>query len=127
MKDFESKVVRATKELSAKEKIMLKDTTNAVKLDEATMYGAVEIDYDFHAEISVHNERAPGAIKDYTKYVIVDKSGQKYVTGSPSFIRALDDIIDEMTDAGETEIKISCYRVDSKNYAGKQFLTCSII
>lgn len=127
MKDFESKVVRATKELSAKEKIMLKDTTNAVKLDEATTNGAVEIDYDFHAEISVHNERAPGANKDYTKYVIVDKSGQKYVTGSPSFIRALDDIIDEMTDAGETEIKISCYRVDSKNYAGKQFLTCSII
>jgi hypothetical protein len=62
MKDFESKVVRATKELSAKEKIMLKDTTNAVKLDEATTNGAVEIDYDFHAEIS----RMTGAVQYFS-------------------------------------------------------------
>ena len=61
------------------------------------------------------------------KYVIVTKDGTKYVTGSNSFITAFEDIEDEMADAGEDEYEIEVYRMESKNYKGKQFITCSIV
>ena len=42
-------------------------------------------------------------------------------------ITALEEIIEEMQDAGETDIQIEVYRKPSKNYKGKDFITCSII
>ena len=60
--------------------------------------------------------------------MVVDKNGDKYVTGSQSFTTALVDIVDEMVEAGEGDnIQLQCYRKDSKNYKGKQFITVSLI
>ena len=58
---------------------------------------------------------------------MVDKAGNKFNTGSNSFITALEEIIDEMADAGEENIQIEVYRKPSKNYKGKDFITCSVI
>lgn len=124
MTGYSVKITNASKELSAKERVALKDTTNAIALDEATQAGKVLIEPDFYVELSVHNEKSED--KDYTKYVIVDKSGNKYVTGSASFMSAFSDILDEMADSGE-EYAIEVYRMPSKNYKGKEFLTCSIV
>ena len=78
------------------------------------------------ARAPVHNEKSDN--KDYSKIVVVDKGGTKYVTGSESFGTSLSDIVDEMVDAGEGEnITVEVYRKDSKNYKGKQFITCSIV
>lgn len=123
--EYNVQIIKSTKELTPKEKIMLKDTTNAVSLDEATTSGSVIIPYAFHAILQIHNVKADYA--DYQKCVVVDTTGQKYVTGSSSFISALEDIVDEMLSAGETEFEIVAYRKDSKNYKGKQFISCSII
>ena len=65
---------------------------------------------------------------DYEQYLIIDSSGEKYVTGSESFWRSFIDIWTEMTEDEEEseEWDLIIYKKDSKNYKGKQFLTCSI-
>lgn len=114
----------ASKELTAKQRVMLKDTTNAVSLDEATQSASLVIDPDYYVTLDVHNDKAED--KDYLKHVIVDKDGTKYVTGSESFISSFRAIMDEMAGTDE-EFQIQVYRVPSKNYKGKEFLTCSIV
>ena len=129
MEGYKVTIVSSTRTLTAREKIMIKDTTPCIPLDSATSDaegGSVDINYDFHAVLAVHNPRATRP--DYEKLVIVDKSGERYITGSPSLREALDNIVEEMVDAGEGDnIAIRVYRMDSNNFAGKQFLTCSLI
>lgn len=118
------KIVNASKELSARDRVAVKDTTNAIALDDATKDGPLVIAIDYYVELAVHNEKSED--KDYKKYVVVDKSGNKFVTGSESFFTAMLEIMDEMTGAGE-DFEIQVYRMPSKNYKGKEFLTCSIV
>ena len=127
MEGYSVKIRYASKELSAKERIAIKDTSNAISLDDlTTQEGNITIEYAYHVVLDVHNEKSDN--KDYTKIVVVDKGGTKYVTGSESFGTALSDIVDEMVDAGEGDnITVEVYRKDSKNYKGKQFITCSIV
>ena len=124
MTGYEVKIVETSKELSAKERIQLKDTTDAIKLDKATQVDSVEIDVDYYAELAIHNDKADD--KDYANYVIVDKSGDRYVTGSPSFWSAFRNIFDEMATESEPW-KLKVYRMPSKNREGKDFITCSLI
>ena len=127
MEGYSVKIRETSKELSAKERIAIKDTSNAISIDEVTATeGSIVIQYDFHVILDIHNEKSDN--KDYTKIVVMDKGGTKYVTGSESFRTALTDIVDEMVDAGEGDnITIEVYRKDSKNYKGKQFITASIV
>ena len=122
---YSVKVVECTKDLTAKERVKIKDTTNAIKLDEATQGGSIVIAYDYHAVLAIHNEKLDDP--DYRQYVVVDTAGNKYVTGSESFFTAMTEIVDEMSAAGETDYELEVYRMDSKNYKGKQFITCSIV
>lgn len=123
MANYEVKISECSKELSAKERVQLKDLTDVTKLDKATTEGAVIIDVDFYAVLDIHNEKADD--KDYQSYVIVDKSGERFTTGSASFFSSFTNIIDEM--AGETDWQIKVYRMPSKNREGKDFITCSVI
>lgn len=125
MADFTSKVTYVSRDIDTKTRIKLKDTTNALKLDELTNEGAFRITVDYYAVISIHNEK--GEHKDYDQLLIVDKDGQKYVTGSPTFKRALSDIVDDLADAGITDYELDCYKRPSKNYSGKYYLTCSLV
>ena len=105
---------------------MLKDMSDAVKLDDEVKEQAIIIKPEFYAIINVHNEKSD--TKDYTKIVIVDgDSGIKYTTGSMPFITTFEDIMQEMEDAGETDFSLKVYAKESKNYKGKYFITCSII
>ena len=129
MNDYKATVRECSKEITVKERIMLKDTSNAISLDALTQEASfnnekVLIDVDYYAIIDIHNEKSDNI--DYINFVVVDKNGTKYITGSDSFIRTFIDIVDEMTSAGETDITIEVYRKESKNYKGKDFITCSI-
>lgn len=125
MTGYSVKVVECSKDLTAKERVKIKDTTNAIKLDVATQGGAIVIAYDYHAVLAIHNEKLDDP--DYRQYIVVDTAGNKYVTGSESFFTAMTEIVDEMSAAGETDYELEVYRMDSKNYKGKQFITCSIV
>lgn len=126
MKDYEVTITESSKDLTTREKIKLKDLSICKQLDQLTAEDdVVIIDVDYYVEFAVHNEKARD--KDYTKIVIVDKDGTRYITGSDTFRRSLTDIADDLAEAGELDdFKIRVYRKPSKNYAGKDFLTCSL-
>lgn len=123
-KDYKATITFVSKELTVKEKIAFKDVSDCISLDEATQGEAVLINLDYYGSVAIHNEKSDN--KDYSKYIVADKDGNRYVTGSESFWRSLTDIMDECADAGLDDISIRIYRRPSKNYKGKDFITCSI-
>ena len=109
--------------LSNMDRVMLKDTSDAIALDEALTdeNATLEIAVKDYAVLNVHNEAADD--KDYSKYIIVSETGEKYTTGSNTFFRSFKDIYTEMQ--GEA-FSIKVYKKPSTNYKGKFFLSCSI-
>ena len=124
MVGFEVAIKESSKELSAKERIMYKDTSDAIRLDEATLSGEVVIDVAGYVVLDVHNEKSED--KDYNQYLIIGKDGTKYVTGSESMFSSFINIYNEMKNEDE-EYSIKVFRLPSKNFKGKDFLTCTII
>ena len=126
MEGYSAKVVTANKELTAREKIKIKDLSNAVSFDEAVSDEVpLMVSPEIWCELAIHNEKAKE--KDYKKYALIDKSGTKYTTGSESFWSAFNLIVTELAECGEdTDFSIEVYRRPSKNYSGKSFLTCSL-
>lgn len=113
-------------DLPVRERIKLKDTLNAFKLDELTKDGSIVIQFEYFALMHVVNPMAKDE-KEYYRAVIVDSDGKHYTTSSKSFVRALRDIYDEMAEAGETQFEIEVFQKPSKNYQGKNFVTCSLV
>jgi hypothetical protein len=124
-KDYEVKINFVSKELTARERVMLKDTRNAVKLDEAVKDTPLVISPAYYAVLDIHNEKSKED-KDFQNFIVIDTAGNKYVTGSTSFFEAFTEIVEEMSGTGE-DYEIEIYKLDSKNYKGKQFITCSIV
>lgn len=122
--DYSVTVKEVSKELTHKERVQITDLTDCVKLDTATQEGPVLIDLDYYAVLAIHNEKSTD--KDYDNYVVVDKNGMRYSTGSKSFFNNLVDISVEMQDSDEMW-QIKAYRKPSKNRQGKDFITCSIV
>lgn len=125
MAEYKATVKESSWEMSAREKLRYTDFTDVVQLDEATQAGDLIIDVDKWAVVMVHNEKSDTV--DYVKYVIIDKEGQVYLTGSESFWRSFTAIYEVMSEEEETVYSIKVYRRESKNYKGKDFLTCRII
>ena len=124
MLGYSVEIKETSKELSVKERIALKDTSNATKIDEACDKGELIIHPVAYAVLGIHNEKSDN--KDYENYILQDADGKKFVTGSSSFWNAFMDIYNEMANENE-EWAIKVYKLDSKNYKGKKFITCSII
>ena len=123
MTSYSVSILEASKELTAKQRIQIKDTTDAIGLDKATQSESIAIDVDMYAILSIHNEKSED--KDYECYVIVDKNGTRYTTGSPSFWSSFINIYNEMKDESDWMLKV--FRLPSKNRQGKDFITCSVI
>ena len=125
MKGYTATIINTSKELSKKETVLIKDLSNAVALDAVTADGEhVQIKPAYYAELSIHNENARE--KDYPKYILVDADGTKYITGSRSFWDSFLEIMGDMYGSDE-EWMLDVYKMPSKKYQGKAFLTCSII
>lgn len=125
MKDYKVEIAFCSKELTARERIQLKDLTNATKIEPLTENEALVIPVAFHAELHVTNPASED--KEYNTYVFVDNDGNKFYSGSESLWSSFKNIYDEMLDAGETEFAISISRLPSKKREGKHFLTCSLV
>ncbi len=124
MEGYATRIIEASKELSKKEAVMLKDTSDCLKLDEVLKDGAITFKPEYYAVVGIHNEKSDN--KDYQVYVVVDETGNKYATSSESFFTSFKDIYSDMCDSDE-EWALKVYKLDSKNYTGRQFITCSII
>ena len=123
--NYKATIGFCSKELDAKERIRTKDVGDAIKLDEATKdVPSIDIDVDYYAVLDIHNEKSDST--DYKNYIVVAKDGKKYVTGSESFYKSFIDIVEELKADDIEDFTIKVYRHDSKNYAGKQFITCSL-
>lgn len=127
MTNYSVKVVESSKELTKKETVMFKDLSDAVNLsDFIDEHGtAVMIEVESWVELAIHNEKAKdGKDKDYTNYVIVDKNGTRYYTGSESFWSSFTDIWCDMHDSTE-EWSLKVYKKQSNGK--KDFITCSVM
>lgn len=124
MEGYSTRIIEASKELSKKETVMLKDTSDCIKLDDALKDGAITFKPSYYAVVEVHNEKSDN--KDYRVYVVADEEGNKYVTSSDSFFESFKDIYSVMHESDEDWL-LKVYKLDSKNYTGRQFITCSII
>nr|DAL10235.1 MAG TPA_asm: hypothetical protein [Caudoviricetes sp.] len=127
MTNYSVKLVESSKELTKKETVMFKDLSDAVNLSEFIDEhdGAVMVDVESWVELAIHNENAKdGQNKDYTNFVVVDKNGTRYYTGSESFWSSFKDIWCEMSDSTE-EWSLKVYKKQSKGK--KDFITCSVM
>lgn len=126
---YNVKIVGGSREFTARERLKLKDTGACIALDAATQEGELIIAPAGWAELLIHNDKSED--KDYSNYVVIDTAGNMYVTGSNSFFEAFKDIWDEMVaeavDGATDPYEIRVYRIESKNYKGKSFITCSIV
>lgn len=124
--NYKAQVINASKELTGKERVALKNFADMVQLDEATKEqgDGVTIWVSWTAEVEVHNEKADNP--DYIKYIYVDKDGTMYISGSEPLYRQFCDIAEDMEDESE-EWGIKVIRKESSNYKGKDFLTCVIV
>lgn len=120
---YSVEIKETRRELTAKQRIAIKDTSDAIKLDTVCDEKGIIIEPVDYAVLAIHNEKSDNV--DYENYVIIDQNGDKYVTGSASFWNSFMDIYNEMKDEDE-EWSIKVYKLDSKNFKGKKFLTCSI-
>ena len=121
---YTAEIIRSNRELSKKERVMYKDASDCKRLDEETsLNGRIRIKPVLWVELAVHNDKAKDN-KDYSQFIIVDTDGQAYLTGSQNFYNNFLGIASEM-DGEEFEIEV--YRRPSKNYNGKEFLTCKLV
>ena len=128
--NYTASIAEASRELTAKERVMFKDLGNATKLNDLAE-GAIAnggkaiidnvVDY---AVIAIHNEASEDV--DYNNYLIIDGNGDKYYTGSTPFWNSFKGIWDEMHESGEAW-GIQLNLIPSKNFAGKTVLTCSLV
>lgn len=121
---YKSEITFATRELSIKERVMFKDTSDCVTLDSVvTEDTPLLIDLDLVVGIHVNNDKSDS--KEYDKYIYVDKNGDKYTSGSESLFRQFSDIYNEVKDCTE-DVTWKIFKKRSKNYSGC-FLTCTIL
>ena len=124
------KIVASSRELTKVEKIAYTDTVDAISIDEALQEaynGGAELvvapkDYII---MDIHNDNPKqDGNTDYKTIQLIDTDGNRYITGSKSFMEAFLNIYGAME--GDP-FKIKVTRRESKNYKGKYFITCNIV
>lgn len=123
-KEYTATITMSNKELTGIEKVKIKNLQDAKQLDDVLGDSdSLYIKPESYARISIHNEKSKQE-KDYEKLVIIGDDGEKYVTGSDSFMRSFEEICDDMA-GDDTPWAIKVFRRPSKNYSGT-FITCTI-
>ena len=125
--EYEVKLIEASRELTARDKIRYKNFSAAVALD--TLVVDDKESFSFtpigYAIFEVHNERAENT--DYSLYIIEDASGNLYKTGSLSFFGRFKDIFDEMTkESPDEQFSVSVIKRPSARFKGKYILLAQL-
>lgn len=128
--NYVATIREASRELTAKERVMFKDFANAISLVDFVSAKRESgekaiIDIKDYVVIDVHNPMAADNT-DYTVYLVIDSKGDKYYTSSNAFWSAFNNIATEMKGSDE-QWGIEAVLIPSKNYKGKEILTCSLV
>lgn len=128
--NYVATIREASRELTAKERVMFKDFANAISLVDFVSAKRESgekaiIDIKDYVVIDVHNPMASDNT-DYTVYLVIDSKGDKYYTSSNAFWSAFNNIATEMQGSDE-QWGIEAVLIPSKNYKGKEILTCSLV
>lgn len=128
--NYVATIREASRELTAKERVMFKDFANAISLVDFVSAKRESgekaiIDIKDYVVIDVHNPMASDNT-DYTVYLVIDSKGDKYYTSSNAFWSAFNNIATEMKGSDE-QWGIEAVLIPSKNYKGKEILTCSLV
>lgn len=118
---YKVSITETSAELTAREKLMMEYTTNAVRLND--IEGELTITPKAYAIL--HGEDDEGENDPYDKIIITDEEGQKYTTGSKAFRDNFLKIWNTMAEENEP-YQIKIYKVKSNKREGS-FITCSII
>lgn len=115
----------SSKELSARERIALKHPENTVGINEfLSRAGKFTMSPAWYASVRIEDPEAPDDEQVRHSYLIADKDGTIYATGSESFMSSFLDIFTEMQ--GEEEpYEISVFKAKSRT--GKDYITCALI
>ena len=125
MSEYRVEIVQTSKELSLKQKVALKNTNAFLRIDKLlNTEERILINPDFWAELHIYNDRS--ADKEYTSYVVADKNGDYYLTGSDSFMNTFKAIFEELSGTDE-EWAIAAFRIPSRNREGKYLISCGVV
>lgn len=127
--NYTATIREASREFTAKERVMFKDLQNATSaVDFAKecreQNGKATITVKDWAIIDIHNESADNT--DYSVYLFIDENDNKYYTSSVPCWNAFTNIYAEMKDSDE-KWGIEFNLIPSKKYSGKEILTCSLV
>ena len=122
--NYSVSIAESSKELTPKERVQVKDLSDTLKIESLIKTEPLIIEVDYFVVLDIHNEKADDT--DYTNIVVAAKDGNRYRTGSHTFLDAFKNICDEMLGIDE-EWKLKIYELPSKNREGKTFITCSVI
>ena len=128
------KFAQTSKELTKIEKLAYQDTSDCLSIDKA-VEEAVRNNMECiitpkdYVMLNIHNDNPKaGGNEDYSTLIVIDRNGQKFATGSQSFIEAFINIFETMhEDEPDPVFDIRVTRKESNNYKGKYFLTCNIV
>lgn len=126
---YSVKIIDSTVELSAKDKAKLvtglDDCVSINDTIDDTADDALVIENPLgYVELEITNPKAENPV--YSKYIIVTKDGEWYITGSESLIESYLDIAEIMSEVDE-DYSIKIKKVESRNYKGKHFFKCYIL
>lgn len=127
--NYKAEITESSREFTAKERVMFKDLQNAesmVDFAKAAIENGAKaiISVKDYAVVAIHNEATEDV--DYINYLLIDDNNNKYYTGSQSFWNSFMNIYSEMKDSNE-EWAVELNLLPSKNYKGKEILTCSLV
>lgn len=123
---YKSEIIETSMNLESKlEVVAMKDVTDCILLEQYVNENNGEVIIEPAHFVKLHVENDKSDSKEYNILIIVTTDGTKYKTGSESFERAFMDIFTELKDEKGWQIKV--FGKPSKNYAGKNFLTCSVV
>lgn len=126
---YTADVTSSLKELTARQRIAVKDFSSAEKLNDIITSDNPHfvIDVDNIIKVSVHNEQSKGN-SDYDVVIIIAKDGTKYRTGSETAYTSALDIYRELEAANELDVgfMLDFYKVKSNNFDG-DFIKCNLI
>lgn len=127
-KEYIAKVVFASRELSAIEKISFKNFNDCLKIDtELKDKDSFDLNLNTVVVFDIHNERSKSDTY-YRTILMVTDDGVKYTSSSNSLIREMLDIFDELCDGGIgiNEVTTTIIKKPSNNYKDKFFFTCTV-